>query len=97
MKLINLLLSVPARVYAVCAAVIAFFGAFFTVARPALGMAMIATAFALAWAAMTGSAFATGDDITTTITALSGYWDAVEVVAIAVVLFVIGRRIIRKL
>jgi len=40
---------------------------------------------------------ATDDDITTVVTAVSGYWTAIKAVAIGVILFVIGRRVLRKL
>lgn len=36
-------------------------------------------------------------DITSTVTALSGYWTAIAGLAITVVLFVLGRRMLRKL
>jgi hypothetical protein len=36
-------------------------------------------------------------DLPSTITAVSGYWTSVEVIAIGVLLFVVGRRIVKKL
>lgn len=42
------------------------------------------------------SAFATDDDVTTIVTSVSGYWTAIKVVAAGVLLFVLGRKIIRK-
>jgi len=36
-------------------------------------------------------------DITSVVSSVSGYWDAVKVVAIAILLFVIGRKVVRKL
>ena len=36
-------------------------------------------------------------DIPSTITALSGYWTSIATVAIVVLLFVVGRRLVRKL
>jgi len=55
-------------------------------------------AVVFAFLAMTSPAFATDpDDITTVTTAVAGYWTAIKVVSIAVLLFVIGRRVLRKL
>jgi len=64
--------------------------------RYLLGMFCILFAFALAFQAMTGVALATDDDITTTIASLGGYWTAIKVTALAILLFVLGRRIVRK-
>jgi predicted neutral ceramidase superfamily lipid hydrolase len=36
-------------------------------------------------------------DITSTVSTLSGYWTAIATVAITVLLFVVGRRLVRKL
>jgi hypothetical protein len=36
-------------------------------------------------------------DITSTVSALSGYWTAIAALAITVLLFVVGRRLVRKL
>jgi hypothetical protein len=36
-------------------------------------------------------------DITGVVSAVSGYWDAVVVVSVGILLFVIGRRVVRKL
>lgn len=44
----------------------------------------------------TNSALAVGDDIASTITTLSGYWTSIETAAIGVVLFVVGRKLLRK-
>jgi len=36
-------------------------------------------------------------DITSTISTLSGYWDGVLVIAIGIMLFVVGRKVVKKL
>lgn len=36
-------------------------------------------------------------DITSTISAVEGYWDAVQLLAIGIVLFVLGRKVLRKM
>lgn len=36
-------------------------------------------------------------DITGVVSEVSGYWDAVKVLAIAILLFLIGRKVVRKL
>lgn len=36
-------------------------------------------------------------DITGVVQAVSGYWDAAAVVAIGVLLFVLGRRVVKKI
>jgi len=64
--------------------------------KRAVGLFMIAFAIALAISALTGSACAQ-TDMTSTITAVSGYWDAVKVVAIGILLFIVGRRVVKKL
>jgi len=45
----------------------------------------------------TARVLADGDDISTMITSLGGYWTAIKVTAIAIVLFVLGRRVIKKI
>ena len=65
--------------------------------RRFLGLFMVLVALALALAAVTSNALATGDDISTATTTISGYWDAIKVIAIAVVLFVIGRKVLKKI
>jgi energy-converting hydrogenase Eha subunit E len=67
----------------------------FRIARPILGLAMIVLAFQFALSVFTAIASAQ-TDITTTVTALSGYWTVIQTLAIAVVLFVLGRRLLRK-
>ena len=67
------------------------------VVRKLIAFAMIGTSAALAWSAFTPNAHATGDDITTVISSVSGYETAAVVVGVAVLLFVLGRRVIRKL
>ena len=61
-----------------------------------LGFALMLLGLGLVAMAITPNAMADGDDITTTISTISGYWTGVKVIAIGVVLFVIGRRILRK-
>jgi hypothetical protein len=68
----------------------------FAACKRAVGLFMVAFAIALAVSALTGTASAQ-TDITSTISTVSGYWDAVKVVAIAILLFVIGRRVVRKM
>lgn len=46
--------------------------------------------------AFMSSAYATDDDVTTIVSSVSGYWTAIKVVAAGVLLFVLGRKIIRK-
>jgi len=36
-------------------------------------------------------------DMAEVVTTVAGYWDAVSVVAIGILLFVVGRRVVRKL
>jgi len=36
-------------------------------------------------------------DMTGVVSAVSGYWDAVQIVAIAILLFVVGRKVVRKI
>ena len=45
----------------------------------------------------TANAHATGDDITTVITSVSGYETAAVAVGVAVLLFVLGKRVVRRL
>ena len=66
------------------------------VSRP-VGMLCMALAALCVLSAFTGSAMATGDDISGVVDSLSGYWTAIKVVAIGVVLFVLGRKLIKKL
>ena len=65
--------------------------------RKSLGMLCLLAAIALVFQAATGRALAAdGDDITTTIASLGVYWTAIKVFAIGIVLFVLGRKLIRK-
>lgn len=36
-------------------------------------------------------------DLPSTITAVSGYWTSAEVIGISILLFVVGRRVVRKI
>ena len=58
------------------------------------GYSMVAAAFALLLAVFTCNASAQ-TDITAAISAVSGYWDAAVVIALAIVLFVVGRKVLR--
>jgi hypothetical protein len=60
------------------------------------GKSFIVAAMALMLALFT-SVCSAQTDITSTVTALSGYWTSIATVAIAVLLFVVGRRLVRKL
>jgi hypothetical protein len=60
------------------------------------GLFCIICAAALLFSAFTGLALADGDDITTMITTLTGYWTAIKVIGIAVLLWVLGKRLLRK-
>jgi hypothetical protein len=62
-----------------------------------VGYAMIVCAFALMFSAFMGYAHATGTDITGVISDVSGYVDAAITVGIAVLLFVLGKRVVRRL
>lgn len=74
------------------------FGKVLGMFRGIVGYSMIAMAFALAITLVTTNAHATGEtDITGVVDAVSGYWDAVVAVSIAILLFVVGRRVVRKL
>lgn len=64
--------------------------------RNLLGRALMTLAVLLALALGVGSASAQ-TDMTGLITAVSGYWTAVLAIAIPVLLFVIGRRVVRKI
>lgn len=44
-----------------------------------------------------GSAAYAQTDIASTITTIEGYWDSVVALAIGILLFVLGRRVVRKL
>ena len=36
-------------------------------------------------------------DLTTTISTVSGYWTAAEIIGISILLFVVGRKVVRKI
>jgi hypothetical protein len=67
-----------------------------TMLRKISGYAMLALAALLLLGAGAFSASAQ-TDITSTVSSLSGYWTAIDVLAIAVLLFTVGRRLVRKL
>jgi len=60
------------------------------------GYSMLVLAFALLLAVFTNSASAQSN-ISQVVEEVSTYWDAVTAVAIGILLFVIGRRVVRKL
>lgn len=60
-----------------------------------LGLLVLTLALALAMALFTGHVMAQ-TDITSTVSMLSGYWTAIATLAITIVLFVLGRKLLRK-
>jgi len=66
------------------------------IAKQFVGRLMICMAIMLGLAIATQTVNA-ATDITGVVDTVSGYWDAVVAVSIAVLLFVIGRRVVRKL
>jgi len=67
-------------------------------ARKAVGYGMQAAGVGIGVAAATGTVVAqTTDDITSTITTVSGYQTAAVAVGVAVLLFVLGRKVVRKM
>jgi hypothetical protein len=64
--------------------------------KKVVGYFMLLCAAILAIQEFTSNALAQ-TDIPSTITALSGYWTSIATVAIVVLLFVVGRRLVRKL
>ena len=58
-------------------------------------MQLVGAGVAVAGATLTCQAEAT--DLASTITTVSGYWTSVELVAIGILLFVVGRRIVKKI
>jgi hypothetical protein len=74
-----------------------FLKSLWAASRASVGYACLMAAFALVFDLLTGSALAADDAIGSTITSLNGYWTAISAIAIAIVLFVVGRKIIRKL
>jgi spermidine/putrescine-binding protein len=66
-------------------------------ASDVLGRFLLVLAALLALAAFTGNVSAQTDTLTTTIDSISGYWTAAEVIAVGILLFVIGRKVVRKI
>lgn len=70
-------------------------------ARPQSGLSRLFSICILLAIAIVALSFAgvanAQTDMTDTISTVSGYWDAVKVVAIAILLFVVGRRVVKKL
>lgn len=93
---LTLLGRVVAAAMTVCAAIAAIASFIAPSVLKAVSVACVAVAAALAFSLFTGSACAQ-TDITTAVSTVSGYWDAVKVISIAILLFVIGRRVVRKL
>jgi len=62
--------------------------------KPILGVfALVAAIICI----LGGADVCMADDIDTTVTTAASYWTAIKTVAIGVVLFVIGRRLLKKL
>jgi hypothetical protein len=93
LKMLLFAYRLPARVIALACMLFAFVFAF---ARSSGGYACVVAAFALAFAILTGTASAQ-TDIPSTVTALGGIWTTISALAIVVVLFVLGRKLLRKL
>ena len=64
--------------------------------RQFAGRSLVVIGAVSAVASTSTSAFAQ-TDLGTTITTVSGYWTSVEALAIGILLFVLGRRILKKL
>ena len=67
----------------------------FAAVRSSLGLFAIVAALALVFQALTDSAFAQ-TDITATVSSLSSLWTTIETLAIGIILFVLGRKLLRK-
>lgn len=61
-----------------------------------LGLCLVFFGALLVLDAATGSAFAQ-TDMTSTLVSLNGYWVTAEALGIGILLFVIGRRVVRKI
>ena len=69
---------------------------FVSFVRPALGRLLMLVAVLFAFAIASVTAMADTTDITGTVSTLNGYWTSISALAIAIVLFVLGRRLLRK-
>jgi len=69
---------------------------FVSFVRPVLGRILMLLALVLALALGAIPAMAQ-TDLTGTLTSLNGYWTTAEGIGIAVILFVVGRKIVRKI
>jgi hypothetical protein len=68
------------------------------VRRPVAFAARHSKACAVGAVTVAGSAVASAQtDLSSTITTVSGYWTSVQVLAIGVLLFVVGRKIVKKI
>jgi len=67
--------------------------------RKAFGYACLAGAALQGLALTAGTALADGtsDDMTTTLTSINGYWTTAEGIGIAIILFVLGRKVVKKI
>jgi len=70
---------------------------FVNAVRPFVGRMLVVLGVAMLFQATVSQSFAIDTTITDTTTALSTAWTAIEAVAAAVVLFVLGRRLLRKI
>lgn len=62
---------------------------------PVIGRVLMVLAFVFALSVVTGNACA--DDIGDTVTSLGGYWTDIKLLAIGVLLFILGRRLLKKI
>lgn len=60
-----------------------------------LGSSLVVLAFMFVFSLATGSAMAQ-TDITSTVSSLSSLWTTIQTLAIAIILFVLGRKLLRK-
>jgi hypothetical protein len=67
------------------------------VLRRLIALAFIATSAAMALTMSTAAAHATGDDISTVTSSVSSYVTAAIAVGVSVILFVLGRRVLKRL
>lgn len=63
--------------------------------RKVIGRGLQVAGAGAAFAGSAVSSFAQ-TDITSTVSTLSGYWDSIETLGIGVLLFVVGRKLVRK-
>lgn len=66
------------------------------VARAVLARVCMVFAFVFGLSVITAQAMAQATDIAGTVSSLSGLWTTIQALAIAVILFVIGRKLLKK-